>query len=156
MRKLLQILIPVLFLAGCAGPIKQSWNNFTAYYNTFYNAKKYYSEGEELNRQQAESLDPEGLIHIFLSPSAAGAEQFDEAITKSASILRDHEQSSYVVPSILMIGKSYYYKSEFFSALEKYSSSILSQTCESFSHSKNRGNQIPCPRFRVNYYCVVV
>ncbi|MDX1590336.1 MAG: hypothetical protein R3283_00115, partial [Balneolaceae bacterium] len=120
MRKLLQILIPVLFLAGCAGPVKQGWNNFTAYYNTFYNAKKYYEEGEELNRQQAVTLNPDELIQIYPSPSDAGAQQFDEAIAKSASILREHEQSSYVVPSILMIGKSYYYKSEFFSALEKF------------------------------------
>ncbi|PWN08122.1 tetratricopeptide repeat protein [Rhodohalobacter mucosus] len=109
-----------MFLAGCAGPIKQSWNNFTAYYNTFYNAKSYFSEGEELNRSQAALINPQELIQVFPGPSDAGAEQFDEAISRAASILRKHEQSQYVIPSILMIGKSYFYKSEFFSALEKF------------------------------------
>lgn len=120
MKKLFQILLPFLFLAGCAGPVKQNWNNFTAYYNTFYNAKSYFSEGVELNRRQAALINPQELIQVFQSPSEAGAEEFDEAIVRAASILRKHEESAYVVPSILMIGKSYYYKSEFFSALEKF------------------------------------
>lgn len=120
MRKLFQILLLLVFLAGCAGPVKQSWNNFTAYYNTFYNAKSYFSEGVELNNRQAALINPYELIEVFRSPSEGGAEQFDEAIVRAASILRNHDESAFVVPSILMIGKSYYYKSEFFSALEKF------------------------------------
>jgi tetratricopeptide (TPR) repeat protein len=119
-RKLLQITILLILLTGCAGPVKQGWNNFTAYYNTFYNAKKYFSEGEELNLRQAGSINPGELVRVYKSPSDAGDEQFDEAIVRAASILRKHDDSKYVIPSLLMIGKSYFYKSEFFAALEKF------------------------------------
>ncbi|MCH8548210.1 MAG: hypothetical protein LAT80_04995 [Balneolaceae bacterium] len=122
MIKLLKIapLFLLLALAGCVTPVKQGWYNFTAYYNTFYNAQQYFSEGLELNRAQTLSLDPNVPLRIHRSPSQGGADQFAEAIERGASILRNHEKSRYVEPSLLLIGQSYYYRSEFFSALETF------------------------------------
>jgi tetratricopeptide (TPR) repeat protein len=116
----LQIVLISFLLVGCASPLKQSWNDFTAYYNTFYNAKQYYSEGLKLNQSQAPELGPMSFIRIHPPPSGAGYEQFDLAIERGASILRNHENSKYVNPALFIIGKSYFYKSEYFSALEKF------------------------------------
>lgn len=122
MKRTIQIALVLLLAAtaGCVSPIQQGWHNFTAYYNTFYNAQQYFSEGLELNRAQAISIDPDVLIRIHSSPTVGGAGQFAEAIERGASILRNHDQSRYVEPAILLIGQSYYYRSEFFSALETF------------------------------------
>ena len=109
-----------MLLAGCAAPIKQGWYNFTAYYNTFYNANHFYSDGLQLNERQVSSINPSTPIRVHYEPTRAGQNEFQEAIDRGASILRNHENSKYVAPAILLIGKSYYYRSEFFSALEKF------------------------------------
>jgi tetratricopeptide (TPR) repeat protein len=116
----LYILLVSLLVAGCAGPLKQGWYNFTAYYNTFYNANQYFDEGLKQNERQTPALNPLQPIRIHKSPSNAGHEQFVEAIDRGASILRNHERSKYVNPAIFLIGRSYYYRGEYFSALEKF------------------------------------
>ena len=42
------------------------------------------------------------------------------AIETGATILREHPESKYVEPSIFIIGKAYFYRSENFAALEKF------------------------------------
>lgn len=120
MIRWIQIIIILCFLTGCAGPLKQNWNNFTAYYNTFYNAKQYYSEGLKRNTDQVPEINPEIPIRVHLPPSSAGQEEFARAIEGGASILRNHENSKYVTQALFLIGKSYYYRLEYFSALEKF------------------------------------
>lgn len=120
MYRYLYILIVAFLLAGCAGPLKQGWYNFTAYYNTFYNANQYFDEGLKLNERQSPAINPLQPIRVHKSPSSAGHEEFAEAIERGASILRNHENSKYVNPAIFLIGKSYYYRGEYFSALEKF------------------------------------
>ena len=98
----------------------QGWRNFNAYYNTFYNAKQFYNDGErEIKRQQPDVSQLE-LIQIFPKPVNTGSENFQEAINRGSGILRNHEGSKFVNRAILIIGKSYFYRSEFFSALEKF------------------------------------
>lgn len=118
-RHLYIVLFPFL-LAGCFSPVKQGWNDFTAYYNTFYNAKQVFNEGLELNNRQQPDLDISRPIRIHTSPTDAGHEEFERAIEKGASILRDHSESSYVSPALSLIGQSYFYRQEYFSALEKF------------------------------------
>jgi tetratricopeptide (TPR) repeat protein len=119
-KKHLYIVLFAFLLTGCVSPLKQSWNNFTAYYNTFYNAKQSFSEGVELNKRQQPEIDPSRPIRIHPSPTDAGHPEFERAIEKGASILRDHSQSSYVNRAVSLIGQSYFYRQEYFSALEKF------------------------------------
>lgn len=120
MKKLLQIVLIGLILSGCGSAVKQSWNNFNAYFNTFYNAKQFYDSGLEQNQRQVPNVNPEVPIRVFRAPTRAGLQDFEQAIETGASILLDHRNSKYVEPSIAIIGKSYFYRSEFFSALEKF------------------------------------
>lgn len=119
MRKLTYILLFSLLLTGCSG-IKQGWRNFNAYYNTFYNTKQYYSLGLDQNLRQTPEFNPYRPIRVHLPPGSAGSNDFQRAIEGGSSILRDHENSKYLLPAIFVIGRSYYYRSEFFSALEKF------------------------------------
>lgn len=119
MKYLVYILLFSLLITGCS-VLGQGWKNFNAYYNTFYNAKQFYSDGErEIKRQQPEVSQLE-LIQIFPVPVNTGAENFEQAIDRGSGILRNHEDSKFVNRAIFIIGKSYFYRSEFFSALEKF------------------------------------
>ena len=119
MKNTLYILLLSLLFTGCS-VLGQGWRNFNAYYNTFYNAKQFYNDGErEIKRQQPEVSQLE-LIQIFPAPVNVGSENFEQAINRGSGILRNHEDSKFVDRAILIIGKSYFYRSEFFSALEKF------------------------------------
>lgn len=119
MKKILQIALLGFLLAGC-GTLKQGWNDFTAYYNTFYNAKQFYNEGLKKNQNQEPTINPNRPIRVHMSPNAAGLDDFEQAIERASSILRNHSDSRYVTPAVFLIGKSFYYRSEFFAALEKF------------------------------------
>lgn len=119
MRKIIKIVILLLFISGCSS-IKQGYRNFTAYYNTFYNTNQHYDDGLRLNQRQGSQLNPNLPIRIHQPPSNAGLNEFQSAIETGSSILRDHTESKYLLPALFIIGKSYYYRSEFFSALEKF------------------------------------
>jgi tetratricopeptide (TPR) repeat protein len=119
-KKLIQIVVVSFLLVGCAGPLKQNWQNFRAYYNTYYNALNNFEEGLKKNTGQDPEINPERPIRAHLSPTNAGLEEFSNTIDKGASILRNHSESDYVSRALLLIGKSYYYRSEYFSALEKF------------------------------------
>lgn len=118
--KHLYIILFAFLLTGCVSPIKQGWYNFTAYYNTFYNAKQAFDEGLELNQRQQLDINPALPIRIHPSPTDAGREEFELAIEKGASILRDHADSKYLSRAVSLIGQSYFYRQEYFSALEKF------------------------------------
>jgi len=118
--KHLYIILFAILLTGCVSPIKQGWQNFTAYYNTFYNAKQAFDEGLELNQRQQFDINPDQPIRIHPSPTEAGPEEFERAIEKGASILRDHAESKYLTKAVSLIGQSYFYRQEYFSALEKF------------------------------------
>ncbi len=120
MSKHLYIILFLFLFTGCVSPIKQGWYNFTAYYNTFYNAKQAFDEGLELNQRQQIDIDPTQPIRIHPSPTEAGRAEFERAVEKGASILRDHAESKFVNRAISLIGQSYFYRQEYFSALEKF------------------------------------
>jgi tetratricopeptide (TPR) repeat protein len=107
-------------LAGCGTSIPQRWQNFKAYYNTYYNAKTSFEAGL-LKNQNLELNVVEGRpVRMFLPPGQAGYQELQNAIDKGADILRKHEKSDYIEPSLLLIGKSYFFRREFFSAQQKF------------------------------------
>lgn len=105
---------------GCGTPLEQPWKNFNAYFNTYYNAKQYYERGLEQNLRQIPDVNPEVPLNVYLNPTNAGRQDLKLAIDTGASILRDHPDSKYVVPSIAIIGRAYFYRNENFAALEKF------------------------------------
>ncbi|MFP8487758.1 tetratricopeptide repeat protein [Gracilimonas sp. Q87] len=115
----LWVLMVVLF-AGCSTSLRSNWKNFNAYYNTFYNAKKSYKAGLEKNVSQPRDYNPLIPIRIHEQPVNAGYQEFERAIQKSADILRKHRESKWVDDALFLIGRSYYYQQEFYSADQKF------------------------------------
>lgn len=120
MKKNLLILFVSIAFLGCGSGIKSGWNNFTAYYNTYYNAKKSFNSGLEKVINAKTVYNPQQPIRIHETPINIGLQDFDKAIEKGAEILRKHENSKWVDNSLFIIGKSYYFKGEYFSADQKF------------------------------------
>jgi len=106
---------------GCKTTLKSSWNDFTAYYNTFYNARQNFEAGYKKVKDQTVEINPEQPIRIHRTPVNVGKENFEKSINRGAKILRDHDNSKWVDDALLLIGKSYFYRQEYFSADQKFS-----------------------------------
>jgi len=116
----LLILTCLLLMAGCGKPVSQRWDNFRAYYNTYYNAQKSYKSGFNKIQRQPLEIDTSEVVRVHRVPLQAGAADFQEAIEKAADILRRFPESKWADDALFLIGKSYYYRHEFFPALEKF------------------------------------
>jgi len=129
-RSLLYVFtVSVFMLAGCTAGMESAWNNFTAYYNTYYNAQDYYNQAITTVRGQQPEVNSERPIRVYEIPSRAGISNFEKAIEKGAKILRDHDDSDLVDNALFLIGRSYYFLGQDFSAIEKFDE--LSQATES-------------------------
>jgi len=73
-----------------------------AYYNTFYNARRYFEEGEKARLE---------TVGESLPSSAKNA--YQSVIDKSIIILNKYPQSKYVFPAMFLIGKSRYHLGEY-------------------------------------------
>lgn len=114
------LLVTTFLVGGCGSSLKSSWKNFNAYYNTYYNAQRSYSIGLDKNLSQNRDYNPLQPIRIHKRPVNAGAEDFDNAIQKGANILRRHDESKWVDDALDLIGKSYYFRQDYFSAEQKF------------------------------------
>lgn len=111
-------------LAGCSSSsfLGRQFENFRAYYNTFYNAQKAFNEGvRSLKAQQAQPVDLTTYLTLFGPPQrTANAASFNKAIEKSAEVVRRHPQSKWADDALMLIGKSYYYLGNYAGAAQKF------------------------------------
>ncbi len=126
MRKLIGVLLVVLFLSGCKTSFKSNFKNFNAYYNTFYNAKKSFNLGQKRSDEQQRNYNTLLPIRIHETPMGAGSGEFQNAIDKGADILRKYDDTKWVDDALEIIGKSYFYRREYFSADQKFEELYLS------------------------------
>lgn len=118
-------------LSGCKTPdfIGRRYNNFTAYYNTFYNAERQFRSGyENLDRFGAE-VDREQYLPLFVKTTGTSASrEFEQTVLKSADILREHPESKWVDDALMLIGKSYFYQENYVGAIQKFTEVLDQQT----------------------------
>ena len=114
------VLVIPLLMQGCTGMLKSSWRDFNAYFNTYYNAKTSFELGVDLLEQQEMTINPERPIRIHPTPRRAGQANFEHAAQKSGDVIRFHPRSRWVDNAIMIIGKSYFYQQQFFSADQKF------------------------------------
>ena len=123
------VLLVLLFaFAGCGRVafISDRFDNFTAYYNTFYNAERSYTEGVNALEQTDNAVDRRLYMSIFEAPGQSTNDQkFQAAIDKSADVLRDHPESKWVDDALLLIGKSYFYQQNYVGAEQKFREVIV-------------------------------
>lgn len=110
-------LLTTVVIAGCAV------TDFVgAYFNTYYNAQKLFTEAEEevLNQpaRTAAGAEPAFLAPFDFPQQARG--KFTSVIEKCSKLLQYHPDSKLVDDALLMIGKSYYYQNEHQAAERKF------------------------------------
>lgn len=124
LRRLSYLLLLLLFLTGCGKTsfIGKRYDNFNAYYNTFYNAKKLYRSGvETLERASEQEIDRNQYLPVFITPSRVSNQtSFNDAIKKSADVLRENPNSKWVDDALMLIGKSYFYLQNYVGAEQKF------------------------------------
>jgi TolA-binding protein len=106
-------IIAIMFLfQGCG-----LWDNFTTYFNRYYNAELSFEEAE-----LAIATDSKRELFEFKEPTVpSGARKnLDDVIEKCSKILQFNTESDYFAAAVFMIGKSYYYQGNFTKALRKF------------------------------------
>jgi len=79
------------------------------YYNTFYNARKSFKEGE---KAQKHALGRTG--------STAGRSQYENAIKKASKVLTFHPKSRWADDALFLIGRAYFNMGEYVKAKRKF------------------------------------
>ncbi|MFP4228526.1 MAG: tetratricopeptide repeat protein [Salinivenus sp.] len=112
----------VLVLSGCGRSsfVGRQYDDFTAYYNKFYNAERAFEDEVESLRDVGGEVDRTRYLSLFVEPSDASEEAFETVIEKSADVLREHPNSKWVDEALLLIGRSYYYQENYVGAAQKF------------------------------------
>ena len=116
-------LIALVLLASCSPPsfVAQRYKNFTAYYNTFYNAREAFESGVASLESNDVPINREQYLPVFVPPDrVTGGQDFNRTIQKSANVLRNHPESKWVDDALLLIGKSYFYQQNYVGAAQKF------------------------------------
>ena len=112
-------------LSGCGALFGGRYNNFRAYYNTYYNATRSLEEGERALLNTTTPVDRSRLVELFPTGGAGGSNTtFDLAISKSAELLRQRPDSKWADDALLVIGKAYFYERNFAGAEQKFRETI--------------------------------
>lgn len=109
--KYLSIPIFVFIMNGCS-----VWENFTTYFNLYYNTKTIFEDAEdEIINQKRDLFSNEPLVLLGNTRTA-----LVKVIEKSSKILQFDASSGYVDDALMMLGKSFFYQGNFQKAKRKF------------------------------------
>jgi len=96
-----------------------------AYYNTFFNAKKYFSEAEKEREKRLAKRDQSRNKKTTRQrnldrPSQAELKKYDKSIEKASKVLEVYPKSKYVDDALFLLGKCFYRKQEYAKAKRKF------------------------------------
>ena len=101
----------LLFLSGCS-----VWDNFTTYFNLYYNTATLFEEAESeilLQKRDLFSNDP------LIIPGSAKTSLI-KVVEKSSKLLQFNASSAYVDEALTMLGKSFYYQANYQKSKRKF------------------------------------
>lgn len=78
------------------------------YYNTFYNANKYYAEAVEAKEENNDKVTP------------AIKEKFNKSISRCVYVLKEYPTSKYADDALLLMGQCYYEQEDYIKALTRF------------------------------------
>lgn len=125
MKKIISFLSGLIILfnfSSCSvsNYFKKGFEDFTTYFNIYYNASRIFGEAEEELLKQQKDLFTTKVV----APGGNVTNKFVQVIEKCSKILQYHQSSSLVDNALFMIGKSYYYQREYPSAIRKFTELI--------------------------------
>ena len=112
------LLFSLIFITSCS-----TWDNFTTYFNLYYNASELFQKAEKQITEQKKDIFSTEPATI---PAAAGAD-LQKVIEKCSNILQFSPNSSYVEDALMMLGKSFYYQKNYLKGRRKFEELISSQ-----------------------------
>ena len=117
------------FATGCrpGTALHGRYDDFRAYYNAYYNAERKLDEGEEQLDRPDQPIDRTRLLSIFPEGQASRTSRndaFQEAIDKSADLLRERATSKWADDALFVIGRAYFYKGNLVGAEQKFRETI--------------------------------
>ncbi len=123
---LLTLFIFAGFWAGCKPPafLANRFQDFTAYYNRFYNAQEAFREGLKNIERPNDVVNRDEYMRLFIGAEGASGGNFEKVIKKSADLLRAYPRSKWADDAILLIGKAYFYQGEYLGAEQKFNEVI--------------------------------
>ncbi|PSQ70851.1 MAG: hypothetical protein BRD38_04080 [Bacteroidetes bacterium QH_9_67_14] len=120
---LLLVLVAATAAAGCgrSSMVGRRVDDFSAYYNKFYNARQTFNEATQPLDELDQSVDLGVYLPVFVPPTQVQNEDaFSKTIDKSADLLRTHPGSKWVDDALLLIGKSYFYQENYVGGERKF------------------------------------
>ena len=114
----------LIFLPGCS-----VWEDFTTFFNLYYNADELYSKIEKQILDQKKdlfSIEPPTI------PPSANAD-VQKLIEKCSNILQFSPNSSYVDDALMMLGKAFYYQKNYLKSQQKFNELLASDPEGSFA-----------------------
>lgn len=94
---ILSFLLAIILISGCA------------YYNIFFNAKRYYNKGYEATKKNRTD-----------KVNSTETQNYQKAVEKSATLIQEYPDSKWVDDAIMLMGKSYYYQQSYLKAERKF------------------------------------
>jgi len=108
----------ILLFIFCAFTGCSTYQNVTAYFNTYYNAKQLFRDGEAEIRQAPQKDRDTSLFAAYNVPQSAQT-KFDKVVEKCSKLIQFYPSTSWVDDAILMIAKSDFYLGDYESSLRK-------------------------------------
>jgi len=113
-RQLAILVASLLLLPGCS-----TYQNVTAYFNTYYNANKLFDDAvKEVDNVPQKTRDTAYFVSYTIQP--ATKTKFDKVIEKCSKLIQFYPNSSWIDAAVYMIAVSYVYKDESESAIRKF------------------------------------
>ncbi len=120
-------LVTAFVLNGCKSlegtKIAQIYHDITAKYNGYFNARELMKDVVHSTRKSYKDDFNEVLpLHRFPTESLAkqNTSNCDKVIKKSTRVIQKHEPSKWTDDCYFLMGKAYFYKGEYISAIERF------------------------------------
>ena len=117
-------LLAALLLGGCGSLFGSRYDNFRAYYNAYYNASRVMEEGERQLERSDQPIDRTRLLSLYPVGAGSRGGNFQEAIDKSAELLRSRGSSKWADDALFLIGKARFYQRDLVGAEQKFRETI--------------------------------
>lgn len=110
------------------GIVKKTFHNVTAHYNGYFNAKQRI-DNSEIQSDKAFKDKYDELLPVFklereddpLAKTGKTSNQaLDDAIKKASLVIQRHEKSKWIDDCYFEMGRSYFYKKDYFTAAETF------------------------------------
>lgn len=125
--RFLSIILILLTLVSCESlkdsSLSRIYHNVTAHYNIYFNANEIFNE-MVLETEESHVDDYNSILDVYqfgtVTSLKNNASSSDRIIKKCTKIFDKHKKCDWIDDSYFLIGKAYFYKADFYSAMETF------------------------------------